>query len=298
MKNVSLQQHLAASLVESNDAVISKFVSELQSIYGKSIQAIIFYGSCLRSCEYHDAVLDFYVIVDSYKNAYRRIWPALLNKLLPPNVYFLQVDINAECFQAKYSIVSARDLEQHTSDRCFHSYFWARFTQPIALIFTQNENTRDWILDIQQQAIDTFKNTVDCMLMKQETSEDWWVGALQLTYSAELRTETQDRARKIYAENKNYYDQISALLNQNDKQYPREKFCALRWHTRIILGKFLSVLRLLKATATFSNGIDYIAWKINRHTGEKIEINNRLRRFPWLFCWPLLWRLYKRGKIR
>ena len=197
MKNISLQEHLATSLVESSDTVLNHFVEELKKLYDISLQAIIFYGSCMRSGDYHDAVLDFYLVVDSYKSAYKKNWPALLNKLLPPNVYFIQLNINGEIFQAKYSIISADDLQRYTDETCFHSYFWARLTQPIALLYLQKDNLRDWVLKIQQQAITTFAKEVSCMLVEKKGKEDWWMGAFKLTYAAELRTESQDRDHTV-----------------------------------------------------------------------------------------------------
>ena len=64
------------------------------------------------------------------------------------------------------------------------------------------------------------------------------------------------------------------------------------------MGKLLSVLRLMKASITFANGVDYIAWKIERHTGEKIEVSDNLRKYPWIYSWPILIRLYRGKKIR
>ena len=47
-------------------------------------------------------------------------------------------------------------------------------------------------------------------------------------------------------------------------------------------GKLLTLVRLAKASATFAGGVDYIAWKINRHAGTEIAIK------PWQRRWPLL----------
>ena len=59
------------------------------------------------------------------------------------------------------------------------------------------------------------------------------------------------------------------------------------------------MLRLAKASATFAGGVDYIAWKINRHAGTDIQIK------PWQRRWPLLGRdsafcrgLLKSGAVR
>jgi hypothetical protein len=63
-------------------------------------------------------------------------------------------------------------------------------------------------------------------------------------------------------------------------------------------GKLLSVVRLAKASATFAGGVDYIAWKINRHAGTKIEIKPWQRRWPLLAAISLVPRLLKSGAVR
>jgi hypothetical protein len=58
------------------------------------------------------------------------------------------------------------------------------------------------------------------------------------------------------------------------------------------------VLRLLKALFTFDAGFDYIAWKLERHSGRKVEIPERVRRYPLIFVWGLMWKLYREGIFR
>jgi len=60
----------------------------------------------------------------------------------------------------------------------------------------------------------------------------------------------------------------------------------------------LSVLRLAKASGTYSGGIDYLAWKINRHAGTSIEIKPWQRRWPLVAALTLLPRLLRGGAIR
>ena len=55
---------------------------------------------------------------------------------------------------------------------------------------------------------------------------------------------------------------------------------------------------LLKALFTFEGGLDYIAWKLERHSGQAVEIPERVRRWPLIFIWGLFWRLYRRGVFR
>jgi hypothetical protein len=75
-------------------------------------------------------------------------------------------------------------------------------------------------------------------------------------------------------------------------------FNAGGWARRRIEGKALSVLRLAKASATYAGGADYIAWKINRHAGTRIELKPWQKRHPLLAAISLLPRLLKSGAIR
>jgi O-acetylhomoserine/O-acetylserine sulfhydrylase-like pyridoxal-dependent enzyme len=63
-------------------------------------------------------------------------------------------------------------------------------------------------------------------------------------------------------------------------------------------GKALNALRLAKAAFTFEGGADYIAWKIERHSGVALELADWHRRHPLLAAPALLWRLRRRGAAR
>ena len=58
------------------------------------------------------------------------------------------------------------------------------------------------------------------------------------------------------------------------------------------------VARLAKASFTFAGGVDYIAWKINRHAGTDIQIKPWQRRWPLLAAVSLLPRLLRSGAVR
>jgi hypothetical protein len=72
----------------------------------------------------------------------------------------------------------------------------------------------------------------------------------------------------------------------------------LDWMVRTWQGKMLSVLRLLKGILTFRGGVDYILWKIERHSGIRVEASPRLKQYPLLAACVILWRLYFRGAYR
>ena len=71
-----------------------------------------------------------------------------------------------------------------------------------------------------------------------------------------------------------------------------------RWRSLQRRGKRASVLRLAKASLTFAGGIDYLAWKINRHAGTAITITPWQRRHPILAAIFLVPKLLRQGAVR
>ena len=55
---------------------------------------------------------------------------------------------------------------------------------------------------------------------------------------------------------------------------------------------------LAKAAFTYAGGIDYLAWKINRHAGTKIEIKPWQRRWPLVAALVLVPRLLVKGAVK
>ncbi|MBL4788239.1 MAG: hypothetical protein JKY60_04070 [Kordiimonadaceae bacterium] len=141
-------------------------------------------------------------------------------------------------------------------------------------------------------------------------SGDLWVEAFEQTYASELRSEPRGKGREIYLLDMERYDALTPLAleclgvdptaapkrpssKQKDAFGPRMKWMMRRWN-----GKLVSFLRLLKATATFDGGIDYIAWKIRRHSGVEIEVKDWMRKHPIIAGVSLFWNLRKKGAFK
>ena len=54
----------------------------------------------------------------------------------------------------------------------------------------------------------------------------------------------------------------------------------------------------MKAAFTFTGGIDYVAWKIERHSGQKVELSDWQKRHPIIAGLLLLPKLLKSGAVR
>jgi hypothetical protein len=308
----AIQQHASRNV----SPAVNLLMQEVFSRYGTSVQGIVFYGSCLHTDEDLDGLFDLYVLVDGYLSANRNLLQASLNKVLPPNVFYLESILGDKRVRAKYALLSLADLRKGTSRHWFHSYLWARFCQPTAVIYARDDKVSTEIHTAFAQAVITFISRVLPLLPPQWTIRNLWQEGLRMTYRAEFRPERPDRQARLFDTSANYFEEvtrealasvpfrITCTNSQGTALYSASvdksvRFLSrLTWAVRIVQGKILSVLRLMKAALTFEGGVEYIVWKIERHSGVKIEVSPFLQRHPILALCFLSLRLYRRGGVR
>jgi len=295
---------------------VRALAEHLRKAHPDAAQAILFYGSCLRSGDDRDGIVDLYLLVDTYHRTYaKHIWAAL-NKLLPPNVYYLEVPFQQRVVRAKYAVLSLADFQRGTSADWFHSYIWGRFAQPTALIYARDASVADLVQRCLAEAVRTMARQVLPQLPERFSARDFWSRGLALSYRAELRAERPGKLARLYDDASAYYTSLTAALvselppgagvsaegptgfyrnRQPDAARRRSRWM---WRVRFVQGKLLSALRLLKGWATFAGGTDYILWKIERHSGVSEELTPYLRRHPLLAVCVVGWRLYRKGGFR
>ncbi len=66
----SLPSLIAAEALQPVDPRITGFARAIIAPFGDTARAVIFYGSCLREAQLDGLMLDFYVIVSDYGQAY------------------------------------------------------------------------------------------------------------------------------------------------------------------------------------------------------------------------------------
>jgi hypothetical protein len=296
---------------------LQALLQNLRQVHGESVNAILFYGSCLRSGDLLDGLADLYLVVDSYRAFYSGgLLRAVANRLLPPNVFYTELPTAGGTVRAKYAVLSAADLESGTSRRWFHSYLWGRFCQPTALAWYRDETACRRVNACRDAAVRTFLERVLPRLPESGSVRDLWQQGLQLSYAAELRVEQAGRTAQLADAASGYYvaatrkaagslryplriEDNGAAARYHARIGPSSRLVSrISWPTRQFQGKVLSVLRLLKALFTFEGGLDYIAWKLERHSGQPVEIPDKVRRYPLIFIWGLFWQLYRRGIFR
>jgi hypothetical protein len=67
---------------------------------------------------------------------------------------------------------------------------------------------------------------------------------------------------------------------------------------RSAAAKWIGLLQLVKTAVTFGDWVPYALWKVERHSGIRLEASERQRRHPFLFAWPLLFRALRSGALR
>jgi len=297
----------------STNPGLAQLLQQLRARHNDSICATLLYGSCLRSGDLYDGLLDLYLICDSYRAAYHRPILAGANWMLPPNVFYAELELDGKTLHSKVTVISLRDFRRGCSQAWFQSYIWGRFAQPTRIIYSRDEPTREAIEACLLQAAQTLLRNSLPALPQQGSVAALWEQALALSYSTELRTERSGRAQELTQYARDFYETLTRLhapslgfgfkvydddevvSYQSNTSDTRRMMARTAWFFRRGQGKLLSVMRLVKALFTFEGGLDYIAWKLERHSGEKIVIPDRVRRAPLIYLWGFSWGLYRRG---
>ena len=284
----TLRDLVAEELSQPVDPRVEAMAATIAGKYGKAARAVLFYGSCLREKQLDGLMLDFYLIVSSYRDAYGRGWLAAANRLIPPNVFLFQDGKLA----AKYAVLSEADFHRLNGPETRSVSVWARFAQPSRLVWAANDEARTRALDAVGKAVPTLLGAALPTAKPSDDPLDLWRHAFALTYSAELRAERKGRSGSVVDADPDRYRRFTApglaAATARDES----------WVRRRLEGKLLSIARLAKASTTFAGGADYIAWKINRHAGTNIVLKPWQRRWPLLAAISLLPRLLRSGAVR
>ena len=304
----SLIDLVRAELSTPVEPGVTAMAQAIAADYPGSARAVLFYGSCLRESELDGLMLDFYLIVSDYGDAYSKRWMAAANRLIPPNVFPFQHG----GLIAKYAVLSERDFALLNSGEASNVSVWARFAQPSRLVWSVDYVAADRVFAAVAEApVTLFELTMPTMVRGEATAPvDIWRAGFNHTYQAELRAERKERSGSIVDADLNRYEQFASAtlaeiakrrgigLNDEVPNILHPDAARRRWGQLRRRGKALSIARLAKASLTYAGGIDYLAWKINRHAGTKIEIKPWQRRWPLIAALTLVPRLMKSGAIR
>ena len=133
-----------------------------------------------------------------------------------------------------------------------------------------------------------------------------------LAKEAERRAESDETIQSIYQANSARFDSaalhaletlaaqgwfdrliVQSEVDSFEAEMPelRRTWMRLRWHFSRPIARAIAVGRLIKTAFTFGDWVPYAVWKVERHTGQKVELSERQRKHPLIFAWPVIWRV-------
>jgi hypothetical protein len=306
---LSLQQLVAQELSAQVLPQITDFAEAIAASYPGAARGVLFYGSCLRSEELEGQMLDFYLIVSSYQEAYGQSWLVRANTLLPPNVFPFQHN----GLMAKVAVLSEADFHILNRPEASAVSVWARFAQPSRLVWCADEVAQRKIIMSIAGAAPTLLNVALAQTEREVDIIDLWQSGFSLTYSAELRAERTNRPASVVEHDTQRYEIFGAAAlhhtmvpneirggkvylktDPENRAYKERR----RWPGLRRRGKMLTVARLAKAAFTYTGGIDYLAWKVNKHAGTDIQVRDWQRRWPLVAAVFLVPKLLVKGAVR
>lgn len=277
--------------------------------HGDTVAAVLFYGSNFRRGDDSEGLLDLYVVVDDAHAALGKRLSAFACRRLPPNVYYLELPLAERTVRCKYALLETGAFSGYMTAR--QSYFWGRFGQASGLLYARDAAARSQIAEALAQAVLTLLGRSLPLLGDDFDEPTWWHTALAACYATELRPERPGAVDGLVGDLAPWRGTLTPLaarclpgVSTHARGYRQTLTRTARaagqwrWAGRRLLGKSLNVARLVKAAFTFAGGVDYLLWKVERHSGVRIEPTPFLRRHPLLGIWGVAWRLWRRGGFR
>jgi hypothetical protein len=312
VSSTALHELISRELGRGAPPAVTAMAAELARRGGRATQAVLYYGSTLRADDL-TGLLDFYVLLDRVG-----AWPGSLmaraaNRLLPPNVGYMEFTHAGQTLRAKFAVISVAQFRRRLRPRSIDTTIWARFCQPVLCVWSRSIHDRATVVELVGNAVTTAARWAVELGPSTAQAEDFWRALFARTYAAEVRVEKSARPLDIVGNSAERYTalipmalqamQIRFLIDGHGALTPaidtaqRER-ALHRWSLRAALGRPLNLLRLAKASFTFEGAMDYVAWKIERHRGVRIEFSPWQRRFPLLAAPGLYWQLRRRGILK
>ncbi len=294
----ALAERIAARLATPIDPAVAAFAKALADSAGA--RAVLFYGSNLRTGSL-EGVLDFYILLPGTDEA--AIWP---------RVSYHEREHEGETLRAKVAAMCLATFAKAAGGELTDTTIWARFVQPSALIWAEDDAAKAEVIAAIAAASATAARLAAALGPVSGTAEDYWRALFRATYEAEFRVEKGGRENDILSVNAEHFAGLLPVAlaaagidpsldgtTLTPQLAPAERSRILAWwkHRRR-LGKPLNLLRLVKASTTFEGAARYAAWKIERHTGMPVKLTPFRERFPLLAAPQVLWDLSRHRRRR
>jgi len=298
-------------MIPVNQAEAASLGAYLASIFGPATRAILHYGSRAQGRASHsDSPFDFFIVVTGYDDAYRAAASVLgerihhrrarvLARLLPPNAMSVRAHGRPDGAEAKCMIISVEDFRRECSARARDHFVQTRMTQQVLLGWVRDPQTEATVLECVGQARERSFDWLRVFLPPRFTLPDYCRTLIEVAFAHEVRSEPAAHAERLFTAQRSLLSDIygpvlarlteRGVLTRDGEHYrhlppgPLAR-SRVRWYFR--QSKVRTSLRLLKHPFLYDDWIGYMTRKIERSTGQVIELTERERRWPLLFLWP------------
>ncbi len=301
--------------------VASELADALVGISAGSIRSILLYGSHMLDAnpDRHSA-FDFVVIVDEYRPFYAVLNAAgelhrptlllsMMAQFLPPNVIAFAPE-HARDAIAKCIIVSRAHLERGLGPNPPDHFLLGRLVQKVGPVYSATPSDAEWVEQLLASARDRVLGWLEPYLDAPLDAEGLGRRMLEVCYRGELRPESGQRAARIFEGQADHFrEHFGTVLARGVEQgvlvertnaegdppgalatyeLARPASMALRrkWRRYFRKSKVRATARWFKHMVTFANWLPYVVRKVERHSGERIELSRLERRLPLIFLWP------------
>lgn len=300
--SAALRERVAATLAAPIAAPVRSFAAELARAAGA--RAALFYGSNLRSGSL-DGVLDFYLLTGGPPE--RGLWPRVsYHEWTDP------ADAARGQLRAKVATMTMAKFAAAATGELLDTTIWARFVQPVALAWAEDDGARREASDAVAAAAVAAARMAVALGPPEGTAEDFWRALFRATYRAEFRIEKPGRENDILGFDRTHFATLLApALDAAAVPFAREgerlrpmlppaerRRLRRAWAVRQRLGKPYNLARLVRASTTFTGAARYAAWKVERHTGVAVALTPWVERHPVLAAPGVLWRVWRARRQR
>jgi hypothetical protein len=284
---------------------------------GGSVDAVLVYGSHLLGAapDRHSAI-DLVVVVSDYRTFFRTLaaqgvihrspWlMAALAGVLPPNVIAYAPREGAQGL-AKCLIVSREHLAEGLGERRRDHFLVARLVQKVGLAWSRDRERQAWVESLLSRARAGVLDWTGPFLEERFDAESLGRRMLEVSYRGEVRPEAGDRSRSVFEAQREHLEAqlgpvlesavANGLLRRDGDGYrfvrPPSAASKLRLRWYFARSKVRVTARWAKHIITFDNWLPYIVRKVERRTGMRVELTRLERRWPVIFLWPRVIRVY------
>ncbi len=302
----------AQDLLDDSSPAAASLAERLATIFGTPVLAILHYGSRAQGrVARPDSAFDFFVVVTGYPDAYRAAFSALgprcrpslataLARLLPPNGMSLRFGGALVEQEAKCVIISSRDFRRECSARARDHFVRARVIQRVVLAWSRDAATAEAVLGAVREARDGTFEWARAFLPPSFDLPGYCRTLIDVSFAHEIRPEAKGHGDVLFSAQRPllleiYGPLLERLTEQGTLERDGERYrqrlapgALVRFRTRAYFhwSKLRTTLRLLKHPFLYEGWLDYLVRKVDRSTGQKIELTERERRRPLLFLWP------------